>query len=1288
MVWLALLAVATCDSSAATAAPVDSTPYQRTQYMAADQRYGKLPLAFEANHGQADGRVRFLSHGRGYSLFLTSSEAVLSLYGNPNSDLKEHEFAIPKGAASSHPAARVSAIRMRLQGAKSEPAITGEEQLSGIVNYFVGNDPGRWHTQVPTYGKVRYSRVYPGVDLVYYGNQQQLEFDFVVAPGSSPKPIRLQFSGAQRLRLDRDGNLLLTAVDGSLAFRRPVVYQERNGQRQPIKGRFVLLDRRTAGFAVGPYDHANPLVIDPILSYSTYFGSGNIRAITVDSAGEAYVVGSTDILDIPTTPGAFQGTKMTKNSMSAFISKFNSTGTALVYSTYLGGSGDDGAVAIAVDAEGNAYVGGGSSSQDFPVTQGAFQQQNQTSSTSTGFVTKLNSTGTALVYSTYLGGSQAGNPSDDGSSEVSRIAVDADGNAYLTGPTSSSDFPITSGAFQTVNKAVSPNSQTCFLAKMNSTGTGLDYSTYLGGSSGDFPEAIAVDVSGNAYVAGFTADLDFPTTSGAFQKTNKADLGSTGFLTKMNGTGTAPVYSTYLGGSHFDAAYAIFVDSAGDAYVTGQTGSLDFPVTPGVFQPALKAGFGNAFVTKFNSSGTALAYSTFVGGSTSYTLDGDEGLGIAVDASGNAVIAGFTGNIDYPVTPGALQTANLSALNSGNNGSFVTKLNSTGTSLLYSTYLNGSVGDSIVGLTMDGSGNPYVTGAAGSNDFPVTPGVFETYPGRIFVTKFNGSEMTPLPVPTMTLISSVNPAPPDAPVTYTAQVQPASGISIPTGTVAFSIAENGGESGYPAYGQWQPVNLDANGTASYTTAALLGGPNVISAYYLGDANNAASSAITWETRSAGTGNLPTVVVATPSANPVTFGAPVTFDITVKDPSGNGIPSGYVNVATSVFLMGQAILDAKGHASITIGGLSAGANIVYFNCGNFSSNYAPSGTSYTENVTPLGVVPAPVLSLPSGTFTSAQTLTITDAASPNAMIKVSITPTIDIGPTGESVYSGPIAITQSETVSVTAVENGYTNSPIVSATYNIQAATPTISPAGGTYTSVQKVVITDTTSGVPIYYTTDGTTPTNLSAQYFDPITVDTSETVQAIARGNGYSNSAVVSATYTINLPPPDFTITAGSSSLKVQSGQSGSLTISVTPVNGFDAAVSFVCSGLPAGVICGFSPATVTPTGAAASTTLTVTAAATTAALHRDSRRDSGPLFPGAALAALVFYFGWKKRRCFPMLLLLAVYVAGLSLLSSCGGGSSPSPQPTPQPTTSTVTVTATSGTLSQTTTFLLTLN
>jgi hypothetical protein len=491
---------------------------------AASETYGNLPLQFEANAGQTDGSVKFLSRGGSYTLFLTATEAVLVLApkvprkrrapevtGNrpledalsadgrfePAENISQGpERGNPEG--SNEDIINSTVVHMKLEGANPAPQIAGADPLPGHVNYIVGSNPANWHADISTYAQVQYRDVYPGVDLVYYGNQRQLEYDFVVAPGANVNAIRLAYEGAESVCIEANGDLTLETANGAIRQHRPVIYQTVDGVRREVGGKYVYRSDGRIGFEVPSYDQSRPLIIDPVLSYSTLLGGANDYgyAIAVDASGSAYVTGYTYSATFPTTAGSYQTTL--RGYVDAFVAKLNSTGTALVYSTFLGGNDYDYGYAIAVNSSGNAYVAGYTNSADFPTTPGVVRNSIAASDT---FVTELNPAGNGLVYSTFLGGSDY--------DYASAIALDTSGNAYIAGYTYSSDFSTTVGAF----RSSLSGSVDSFVTKLNVGGTSLLYSTYLGGSGFDYSSSIAVDSSGNAYVAGYTDSLTFPTAN-------------------------------------------------------------------------------------------------------------------------------------------------------------------------------------------------------------------------------------------------------------------------------------------------------------------------------------------------------------------------------------------------------------------------------------------------------------------------------------------------------------------------------------------------------------------------------------------------------------------------------------------------------------------------------------------------------------------------------------------------------------------------------------------------------
>jgi hypothetical protein len=705
------LAPPAADTKAASNTPAEQN---------AREAFGRVPLSFEANRGQADPSVDFLARGAGYALFLKPSEAVFVLrdadsglridegrrVSNPQSDFRIPQSENPQPAIR-NPQSRV--LRVRLAGARAGGAASGENELEGRVNYLVGRDPALWRTNVSTYGRVRYAGVYPGVDVIYYGNQRQLEYDFRVAPGADPRAVALELEGADKAEVNSEGELLLRVGRETVRQPKPVIYQEAAGARREVAGGYAVGRDGRVRFSLGEYDSTLPLVIDPVIVYSTYLGgskSDQANVVAVDSAGSLYVAGFTNSANFPTA-APLQGA-LGSTQQDAFVAKLNPAGTAFVYSTYLGGNAFDSARGLGVDSGGNACVGGTTTSTNFPTTNGAAQATLKGSADA--FVAKLNAAGNGFVYSTYLGG---------GASESGEaLAVDTAGNAYAVGFTNSTDFP-TANAIQATNGGGTNDG---FLTKLDGSGA-VVYSTYLGGGGGDFAAGVAVDSSGNAYVAGRTDSANFPTAN-AIQANNAGGIDA--FVTKINAAGNGFVYSTYLGGALGDQAQGAATDPSGNAYVTGQTDSTNFPVANAI-QPMNSTSSGitqEAFVTKLNPAGSAFVYSTYLGGN-----GGDVGQAIAADSAGNAYVVGGTGTFNTFPTANALQCQRL-----GNGDPFVTKLNPAGTAFVYSTYYGGSAstgGEIARAVAVDSSGNAYVAGNTNSVDFPLVKPAQGAYAGDV-----------------------------------------------------------------------------------------------------------------------------------------------------------------------------------------------------------------------------------------------------------------------------------------------------------------------------------------------------------------------------------------------------------------------------------------------------------------------------------------------------------------------------------------------------------------------------
>ena len=683
------------------------------------QNYGNLPLRFEANTGQTDPRVKFLSRGPGYTLFLTAGEAVLSL----SSPEPRANSASPAWIGSEkHDVVRGAVVRFKLFGANPAARVEGVNELPGRSNYFVGNDPANWRTNVPAYGKVTFSNVYPGVDLVYHGNRGRMEHDFIVAPGADPDSIKMVVEGAEKLVIDAGGALIVSLPHGQVRMEKPVVYQDVSNFRREVAASFDLEGTDRVGFQLGEYDARRPLIIDPVLVYSTYLGGNGFDGnggMAVDSAGSAYVAAQTTSSNFPTA-GAIQPAHA-GGVHDAFVAKLSPDGSTLVYSTYLGGGGGDSATSIAVDSTGSAYIAG-NAGPGFPTTPVAFQTS-FAGGICDAFVTKLNPTGSGIVYSTYIGA---------GGCETAIVGPpNPDGSMYVVLGTSSSGLPTTPGAFQ---PAYAGGITDLYVAKLDSTGSTLLHATYLGasGNSEETPFAIVVDSAGYVYVVGNTGS-NFPVTPGAFQTVFLGDSccgNNDPIVAKLNPSLTALVYSTYLATTGLDQIFAIAVDSSGSAYVSGHTRSASFPTTPGAFQTAYGGGSHDAFVTKLNPTGTGLVYSTFLGGNSSETAT----YGIFVDAAGSAFVAGGTASTNFP-TVNPIQSALA-----GCSDAFVAQLNSTGSALLFSTYFGGTGGceEGAQDMAVDSAGSVYIMGPT-PGAFPTTPGAFQSIYGGgatdIFVAK-------------------------------------------------------------------------------------------------------------------------------------------------------------------------------------------------------------------------------------------------------------------------------------------------------------------------------------------------------------------------------------------------------------------------------------------------------------------------------------------------------------------------------------------------------------------------
>ena len=762
------------DHTAGSAQP--ATPPSSAQKEDLTRAYGVLPLAFEANQGQTAPEVRYLAHGQGYQLFLTNQQAVLTLR-QPSAAgtkfTKGGSLLAERAHRKLNPVAKNSVLRIHFDGANPAAEIAGTKLLPGKTNYFIGNDPQKWRTDIPSYAAVRYQGIYPGVDVLFYGRERHLEYDFIVAPEADPKAIALSIAGARKLEINSRGDVVLSVGGGRVTLHKPSIYQEVNGERREIAGNYEIANGCQIHFSVAEYDHTQPLTIDPVLNYSTYLGGeffDQALGIALDTSGDAYIAGFTQSTKFPqmnpistTPPGDDSSSEGT-----AFVSELNPTGTALLYSTYLGGSGNgsfgDGANAIAVDTATppNIYVTGFTGSPDFPVSTVVLPFQGQPGPASTAsaiggsaFITKLAPSASGLMqlaYSSYLGG----NTYDEGFG----IAVDGSGNAYIAGATASSNFP--QQGTQITKVLTSPNTN-AFLTKISTTASGaasLVYSTYLGGSGtgsnflsfGDVAFAVTIDTSSNAYLVGGTTSTDFPTAGTAIAGSAAcgANTMSSAFISVIDTTAQTLTYSHCLSGNTYDLALGVNLGTGvpavatGIVYMTGTTASSNLPVTANTIPlPACNnlplpptqtcVANGVAFVSLLNTATGTLQYLTYLGGNNS-----ESGYAISSDSSGNAYVTGQTSSADFPITQGALVVAENNPTGAG----FVSKISPNGkglADLVYSSYFGGqtpnifTAQDSGRGIAVSGT-NAYITGQMTSADMPVSSGAFQTSLGAAAAT--------------------------------------------------------------------------------------------------------------------------------------------------------------------------------------------------------------------------------------------------------------------------------------------------------------------------------------------------------------------------------------------------------------------------------------------------------------------------------------------------------------------------------------------------------------------------
>lgn len=1113
-----------------------------------------LPLSFEVNQGQVDEQVKYLARGQGYTLFLTPGAAVLGLRG--------------EGAGKS-----TEWLRLVLQGAPAASAITGEEQLPGQSHYFVGKDPKQWRTNIPTFARVRYQQVYPGVDLIYYGRQGRLENDFEVTAGINPKVISWRLEGADRICVDSTGDLVLTVGGSEVRLQQPRAYQVEGEQQREIPIHYRVHGQKVS-FALGKYNRRQKLVIDPVLTYSTFLGGsgGDIAyGVAVDSAGDAYVTGVTASTTFPATSAAYQTTYAGDGDV--FVTKFNPTGTGILFSTFLGGTGDDVPSQVLLDALGDIFLTGSTTSNNFPTTSGVFQPNY--AGNQDAFLTEMKPDGSALIYSTYIGGTGV----DFGTA----VALDSSGNAYVVGSTQSTDFP-TMNALQLGNVGL----YDAFVTEVSSTGA-LKYSTYLGGSLADYGTGIALDSTGNVYVSGYTYSSDFPTQN-ALQ--SSLGGGSDIFITKFRPGSSALLFSTYLGGSSIDRAFAMIVDASGNIYLTGDTQSANFPVTNTAYQATL-LGTANAFVTKVAPGGSLLVFSTLFGGSGT-----DQATAMALDSAGNIYITGFTQSGNFPRLDSFQNVLGLSG--AGNCGStnlvnvptnyvcadaFVAKFGPSGIPV-YSSFLGGSGTDSGQGITVDSSGAAYVAGGTTSPNFPATAKAYQwLYQGS---STFSNAFLAKI------------------------GLQDAPSVALSPQQINFG--------NQPLLSTSNPVTVTLTNEGS---AAL----SITSITASGDFNQTN----TCGTSVAGGGGACTIQIA---FAPTSVGLQ-TDQITIADNAGGAQT---ITVTGNGVLTGGSLLlspTTLTFAAQTVNTTSPQQTALLINNGNqavtITNILASGGFGQTNNCgTNFPTVPASLNVGQACTIAVSFTPTSTGSVSGGVQIMsnaVSATTVLAVSGTGLPVF--------------TLSSNARSNVILVgtkTATFTISASAPS--------TFLNSIALSCSGAATCTF------SPASISAGQSSTLTVTglTSTTANPLnftVTGTSSGQTAAISLTLFL----ADYSLTATPSGTTVTAGNKATYTITVTPTNGFNQVVLLGCGYLPRATACYWNPpaVTLTGTGTTAASTLTITTTAQSGLLRLPRPRS---IPPGLArwilllalltlLGAIVTGLGRSGTRMRPRLGLAVLLVA-----------------------------------------------
>jgi Beta-propeller repeat/Abnormal spindle-like microcephaly-assoc'd, ASPM-SPD-2-Hydin len=1306
-VWTVLVTIAAAASSVA-----QSGVPQPPSRASINANYGKLPLTFEANRGQTDPRAAFVSRGPGYTAFLTSDGMVLSLSAKQAvaSPATAHAGS---GSSSTH-----ATLQFRLLGAARNPAIVGEVPQVGHVNYFIGNDPAKWWRNVPTYAQVRYRNIYPGIDLLYYGNHRQLEYDFAISPGANPERIQFEIRGAREIHIATDGALVLATSVGEIHFQTPIIYQESNGQRNPVQGSYVVKDSTHIGFQLSHYDTNKPLVIDPVLVYSTYLGgsgSDQPSGIALDTAGNVYVAGSTDSTDFPlTTLGSLPA-----GNTHVFVAKLDASGSNLIFADYLGGNNQDYGYAVALDAANNVYVTGSTASSDFPTVnpfQGTYPGGFNV------FLSKVSPDGSSLLYSTYFGG--------NGSDVPSSVAVDGAGEMLIAGYTSSTTLPVANAYQSTVSANLGGMfGNYGFLTKFNPDGLSLAYSTYFGGSSnvplncGGTPcwpqplssiAGMVLDNTGNAYVTGTTNTYDFPVTGGAYLATDTTQQNATvGFVSKFNGAGSLQ-YSTYLYESSglLTNINAIAVDALGSAYVTGTAISDGtFPITstsicdPGVYG----WGCSYAFVTKFDAAGASLLYSTFLGPNNNATPQA-----IALDGNNDAYILSSTSSSSFSPVNG------IESFSSGNDILLV-EIDPAASTQLFATFLGGNGNDqpAPAGMVLDASGNIYATGMTDSTDFPVIQPFQSALAGNTdaFIVKIgSGSAPAVSFSPSSLQYASQAIGSGSQPQTVLLRNMGSSSLAISsiTTTGDFAETDNCGNT-VPAAGSCVfSVTFTPTAAGSRTGAVVI-------------ADDAASSPHGINLSGSGLGPLASVTPASLSFSSLPVGTTSAAQTITLSNTGNLA----MNI-TSLQIAGD--YTQTNNCSVSLSPASTCAINVTFTPaatgirnGTVTISDDATGSPQIVGLTGTGVALAAAVALtpgslvfptlPVGTTSTAQTLTMTNTG--NAPLGIgTIAVAGDYSQTNNCpaslsagstcainvIFTPTVSGTRNGTLTVTDSATGSPQTVALTGTGVVLSATVALTPGSLVFptvtlgtTSAAQTITLGNTGNAPLSISTIAVTgdysqanncPASLTAGStcsisvkFTPVGTGTrTGTVTISDSVTGSPQNSALSGTGS------DFGLTSSASSATVKAGMTATYTVSVAPVGGtFANAVSLSCSGAPAKTTCGLSASSVNPGSVPATVTLTVNTIATSAELAPLVPDKDQPLLafgmqiPGLGLFGIMLLGAKCRKHKVRAIIALIVLLAAMMFMSACAGGTGigPQKQSGTTPGTYTITVSGTSGSL-----------